>query len=187
MSIYLEIINQIRPKMEETIIFLEKEVKGIRTSRASPALMENLQIEHYGVKSFLKQIANISVSGERSLIIQPWDTSYLKPIEKAILTSSLSLSPMIDGKVIRIQLPALTEEYRQNLLKLLSEITEKTKVIFRQHREKAWKEIQIKTQDGEISKDDKFKAKDELQDIIDEYGNKADKIKEEKKKEILIV
>lgn len=187
MSIYFEIINDIKPKMKETILFFEKEAKEMRTSRVSPSLIENFKVEHYGVKSFLKQVANISVSGERSLIIQPWDSSYLKPIEKAILTSNLSLSPIIDGKIIRIQLPALTEEHRQNLLKLLSERIENTKIIFRQHREKAWKEIQIKTREGEISKDDMFRAKDSLQKIINEYGDMVDKIKEKKEKEILTV
>ncbi len=187
MSIYFEIINKIRPNMEEAIVFLEKEVKEMRTSKASPSLVENLKVEHYGVKSLLKQIANISVSGERALVIQPWDSSYLKAIGNAILTSNLGLSPMIDGKIIRVQLPLLTEEYRQNLLKLLSEKIEKTKIILRQHREKAWKEIQTKTQKGEISKDDKFRAKDELQNIINEYVNRVNQIEQAKKKEILSV
>jgi ribosome recycling factor len=187
MSNYLEIINKVRPKMEESFIFLQKDLKEMRTAKANPTLVENLIVQHYGTETPVKHIASIAVSQERTLVIQPWDSSYLKPIEKAILVSNLGLLPIIEGKIVRVQLPALTEEYRQNLLKLLSEKIEKTKITFRQHREKVWREIQIMAQNGEIGEDDKFRAKDNLQDIINEYQDRVGKLEADKKKEILTV
>jgi len=184
MEDYKEIIKKIKPEIEKVVNFLEKEVAGIRTSRANPSLVENIVVECFGRKFPLKQLAVISCPGPKEIVIQPWDKSYIEPIEKAISQSTLGASPIIDKNIIRIALPSLNEEYRKELLRLLSERQEEARRTIRRWREKAWNEIQEAFRKGEIREDDKFRAKDNLQELIDEYNEKIKEVGERKKKEI---
>lgn len=181
---YKEIIEKIKPELEKVINFLKKELDKIRTGRASVSLVEDLMVDCFGQNLPLKQLGSITLSGPREILIQPWDSSYLESIEKAILKSSLRLSPIMEKNVIRISFPALTGEFREDLLRILSEKQEEARKTIRRWREEAWKEVQEKTREGEIREDDKFRAKDELQDLIDEYNKKIEELGERKKREI---
>lgn len=182
---YKEIIKKIRPEMDRVVGFLEREMAKIRTGRASPSLVEDIVVECFGQKFSLKQLAALSSPSPRNIVIQPWDKSYIEPIEKAVSQSSLGASPIVDKEVIRISLPPLSEDYRKNLIRILLEKQEEAKKTIRHWRGEAWDEIQKRVQEGEIREDDKFRAKDELQDLVDEYNEKIDGLGERKKKEIL--
>ena len=181
---YEEIIKKIEPEMEKVIEFLEREMMKLRTSRVSPSLVEDIVADCFGQKFPIKQLAAISVVGPREILIQPWDKSYLESIEKSISQSSVVASTAIDKEVIRLSFPALTEEYRKNLEKIISEKQEDARKTIRHWREDAWREIQDKQRAGEISEDNKFRAKDDLQDLVDKYNKKIEEMGENKKKEI---
>ena len=181
---YEEIIKKIEPEMEKVIEFLEREMAKLRTSRVSPSLVEDIVADCFGQSFPLKQLATISVSGPREMLIQPWDKSYLESIEKSISQSSVAASTAIDGEVIRLSFPSLTEEYRKNLEKIISEKQEDARKTIRHWREDAWREIQDKQRAGEISEDNKFRAKDDLQDLVDKYNKKVEEKGDNKKKEI---
>ena len=181
---YKEIINKIKPEMDKANNFLEKELEKIRTGRVSSSLIEDIIVDCFGQKLPLKQLAAISIEGPREIIIQPWDKSYLESIEKAISQSSVVASPVVDKEVVRLNFPQLSEEYRKNLTKIISEKQENARKTVRRWREEAWKEIQQKQREGEIPEDDKYRAKDELQDLIDKYNEKIEEIGERKKGEI---
>jgi ribosome recycling factor len=185
MQNYKEIIDRIKPELDKVVNFLEREIAQVRTTRASPALVENMVVEYFEQKFPLKQLAAISSPQPREIVIQPWDKSYLEPISLAISKSSLGAAPIVDKDLIRINLPSLTEEYRKSLFKLLSEKSEQAKLTIRHWREKAWKEIQDNFQEGKIREDDKFRAKEELQKLVDEYNEKIEEIKDKKEKEIM--
>jgi ribosome recycling factor len=184
LKMYKEIIDKIRPELDKVINFLERELAKIRTGKATPSLVEDIEVECFGQKLLLKQLAAISAPESRQILIQPWDKSYLEPIQKALSQSTIGISPIVDKDLIRLSSPPLSEEYRKNLLKILSEKIEETRKTIRHWREEAWDEIQEKTKTGEIREDDKFRAKDELQDLIDRYNQKIEEIGERKKKEI---
>ena len=181
---YKEIIEKIKPELEKTITYLEGEVMKIRTGHASPSLVENVVVDCFGEKFPLKQLAAISSPEPKQIVIQPWDKSYIEGIEKALSDSTLGVSPIVDKDTIRISLPPLSDEYRKNLIRLLSEKQEEVRQTIRRWREKAWNEIQTEAKEGNIREDDKFRAKDDLQKIVDEYNKKVEEIGERKKKEI---
>jgi len=185
MGLHNEIIDKIKPEFKKAIDFLDGELAKIRTGRASPTLIENLEIEYFGQKLTLKQLGMISCPEPRQIVIQPWDKSYIEAIEKAISQSSLGLAPIVDKDFIRLSLPPLSEEYRKNLMRILSEKQEEARKIIRRWREEAWKKIQDGFREGKIREDDKFRAKEELQKLIDEYNEKIDEMGEKKKKELL--
>lgn len=181
---YKEIINKIKPELDKTIAFLEREVSKVHTGRASPALVEDVVVECFGEKFPLKQLAALSTPEPKVIVVQPWDKSYVEPIEKAISQVGMGLSAVVDKEVIRISLPPLSDEYRKNLARLLSEKQEESRKTIRRWREEAWREIQDKAKEKLIREDDKFKAKDDLQDLVEEYNKKIDEIGEKKKKEV---
>ena len=182
---YKEIIEKIKPELEKVIRFLEGELAKIRTGRASPASVEDIQVDCFGQRLPLKQLAAISCPEPKQILIQPWDKSYIEGIEKALSQSSIGASPIVDKEVIRINLPALTEEFRKNLLRVIAEKQEEARKTIRRWREEAWKEIQEGFKEGKIREDDKFRAKDELQELIDEYNKKTEDLGEKKKREIM--
>ena len=181
---YKEIIDKIKPEMEKTISFLDRELSKIRTGQISPSLVEDVEVDCFDQKFILKQLAAITLGEGRQIIIQPWDKSYLEPIEKAISRSSLGVSPIVDKDLIRVSFPSPTQEDRKNLISILSEKKEEARRTIRHWREKAWAEIQDRAREGEIREDDKFRAKDDLQDLIDEHNKKIEEKTEKKKKEI---
>ncbi len=166
--------------------FFQGELTKIRTGQASPALVEDVQVNLFGQKMPLKQLAGISCPERRQILIQPWDKSYVEPIEKALQQSSLGTSPIVEGAMVRVHLPQLTQEYREQLARVLSERAEDAKKTIRKWREEAWEEIQEKAKKGEIREDDKFHAKDELQKLVDEYNKKIEELVERKKQEIAV-
>jgi len=182
---YKEIIDRIKPELEKSIKFFEGELLKIRTSRASPSLVEDIKVNCFGESFLLKQLGSISCPQSNQIVIQPWDRSYIEPIEKAISHSGIGLSPIVDKDFIRVSLPHLSEEYRQNLIRILSEKAEDIRKTIRRWREVAWDEIQTVFQEKKIREDDKFRGKDELQELVDKYNEKIKEMVERKKKEIL--
>ena len=182
---YQEIIKKIKPEMDKVIDFLEKEMAKIQTGRATPSLVEDIIVDCFNQRLPIKQLAAISVSGPREILIQPWDGSYIEGIVAALSRTEIGTNPIVDGNTIRIVLPSLNEEYRKNLTQIVSEKQEEVRKTIKRWREGAWKEIQDKTRGGEIREDDKFRAKDKLQDLVDEYNKKIEEMGERKKKEIL--
>ncbi len=184
MDDYKKIINEVKPELDKTISFFEGEMLKIRTGRASPVMVEDIVAECFGQRFPLKQLAAISTPELKQILIQPWDKSYIEGIVKALENTGSLSNPIVDKDVIRINLPPLNEEFRKNLIRLISEKQEEARKTIRRWREEAWDEIQEKFREGKIREDDKFRAKDEIQDLIDEYNEKIEEIGERKKKEI---
>jgi ribosome recycling factor len=181
---YKQIIDKSRPDLDKTLDFLKEELMKVRAGRANPSLVEDIKIEVYGEKMAIKQVANVIASDARQLLIQPWDHSYLQLIERAISTSDLGINPIIDKNSIRISLPPLSDEYRKQLMKLVATKEEAARNTIRHFREKIQTEIQDAFKRGEVSEDDKFKSKDDLQKLVDEYSNKIKVLGENKIEEI---
>lgn len=177
--------KSVRVEFDKIIAFFEKDISSIRTGRATSSLVENIIVDSYGTKLPLKQVASISIPGPRLITIQPWDRSLTPVIEKAIAQSELGVNPISDKDAINIPLPPLTEEFRKNLTKILNEKSEEARVSLRKVREDAWKDLQDGFREGLIREDDKFKGKEELQKIMDEYNDKVERIAEKKTKEIM--
>ena len=179
-----QILEKTKPELEKAVEFFRQELAKIRTGQASPALVEDIMVDVGGVLLPIKQLAGISSPERRQILIQPWDPLYLGPMEKAILKGSLGISPVVEGKTLRISLPALTQDYRHPWLRLVAEKTEQTKQTLRKWRDEAWGKIQEGARAGDIREDDKFKGKEDLQKLIDEYMQKIDDLVEKKKSEI---
>lgn len=179
-----EIINKIKPELDKVINFLEGEVAKIRTSRATPSLVEDVVVDCFGQKLPLKQLAAISTPEVKQILIQPWDKSYIEGIVSALGKTGIGASPIIDKDSIRITLPPLTEDYRKDLLRLLSEKQEEARKTIRRWREEAWKQVQDGFRNGKIREDDKFRAKDDLQELVDDYNKKIDDLGDKKKREL---
>lgn len=182
---YQEILEKTKPEFEKVINYLKGEFVKIRTSRPSASLIESIEIDVFGKKFTLKSLGQISSAGSQDLLIQPWDSSYLGPMEKALLKSPLQISPIMEKDQLRIRFPPLSSQARQNLVIFLSQKTEDAKKTIRHWRSKAWQEIQDNFAEGEISEDNKYRAKDKLQDLVDEYNKKINEMKEKKDKEIM--
>jgi len=184
---YQEIIGGKKDDLEKSLEHLKSELSQIRTGRASTALVEGLMVDYYGAKSPLNQVANITIPEPRTITITPWNKDTLVNIEKALRESQLNLNPNNDGEVIRLNLPQLNEERRKELVKILNQKAEDAKISIRGHREDVWEEIQKLEKDGGISEDDKFKGKDDLQEVINEYNKKVEEIRSKKEEEIMTV
>ena len=180
-----ETLEETRERMGKTIIALENELKRVRTGRASLSLLDGIRVDYYGTQTPLNQMASLSVPESRLIVIQPWDVSVIKAIEKAILKSDLGLTPSSDGKLIRISIPPLTEDRRKELVKVVSKMCEDHKVAARNIRRDANELLKGFKKDGDIAEDDAFKAQDQVQKITDEFINRIDDIYKEKEKEIL--
>lgn len=182
-----DVYKKTKEKMEKSIHFLIEELKGIRSGRAHSSLVENIQVEYYGSKVPLKQIATISVPETRLIVIQPWDKNALQDIEKALLASEIGVTPSNDGKIIRLALPQLSEEQRQNLAKVVHKKGEECKIAIRNIRREANHNIDKIKNEGHISKDDVEKAHKEIQKFTDDYIKKVDEIVAKKVDEIMEV
>jgi ribosome recycling factor len=182
-----DILKDAENRMKGAITALEEELGGIRTGRANPGLIEKLPIEYYGTETPLLQLASISVPEARALMIRPFDPSTLKAIEKAILASELGLTPNNDGKVIRLNLPALTEDRRRDLVKLVHGRLEEHRIAIRNIRRDSIKDMRDFEKEKMISEDDLKVGEEELQELTDKYINEIDKVGEHKEKEILEV
>lgn len=180
-------MNDFRQNLERIIAHLKQEVAGLRTGRATPALVGDLEVDYYGTKTPLKAVAAISSPDPKTLAIQPWDKSALPAIEKAIQTSNLGLNPVTDREAVRLNIPPLTEERRKELTKLLGKYMEDARIQVRREREEMLKDIDQKEKAKEISEDEKFRQKSEIQKIVDEYNRKIEDLGASKEKEILSV
>ncbi|MBL8968293.1 MAG: ribosome recycling factor, partial [Spirochaetaceae bacterium] len=164
---------------------LKNEFNGVRTGRASPALLDKIRVDYYGQKTPLPQVATVSVPEARLIVIQPWDRSLIGEIEKAIQKSELSLNPSNDGKVIRIAIPPLTEERRKELAKLAKNMTEQSRVQVRNIRRDGLEDLKKQLAAGGVPEDAIKKEEDELQKLTDSYIALIGKAYEEKEKEIM--
>jgi ribosome recycling factor len=172
-------------KMKKTVKALQDEFKSVRTGRASSALFDKILVDYYDQKVPLSQVATISVPEARLVVIQPWDRSVLAEIEKSIQKSELSVNPNNDGKVIRINIPPLTEERRREMVKLAKNMGEKSRVSIRNIRSDANEEFKKLQKDSEISKDEAKRAIEDTQKLTDSYIEQINKLLEAKEKEIL--
>ena len=177
--------QETRERMDKSISALKNELKRVRTGRASLSLLDGIRVDYYGTQTPLNQMASLSVPESRLITIQPWDTSVINSIEKAILKSDLGLTPASDGKIIRISIPPLTEDRRKELVKLVNKICEEHKVAVRNIRRDSNDMVKEFKKEGEVSEDEAFKAQDEIQKITDTHIEKIDGIYQEKEKEIL--
>lgn len=180
-------LEQAKEDFEEIIEFFKNDLKTIRTGRANVGLVENLEIEYFGARTPLQQAASVTTSDARTIVISPWNKDSLVDVEKAIRDSDLDINPTNDGNVIRLCFPALTEERRVELVKIIGKKTEDARIKVRKVREEAWDKIQKMEKEGEISEDDKFIGKDKLQAVVDEFNKKIEVISKEKEVEIMQV
>jgi len=171
--------------MGKSVASLKKELKRLRTGRASLSILDGVKVDYYGTLTPLNQMATLAVPESRLITIQPWDVSVIKDIEKGILKSDLGLTPSNDGKIIRIAIPPLTEERRKELVKVVHKICEDYKISIRNIRRDANDLLKSLKTDGEISEDDAFKSQDQIQKITDEQIKLVDECYKNKEKEIL--
>ncbi|PIT96912.1 ribosome recycling factor [Candidatus Campbellbacteria bacterium CG10_big_fil_rev_8_21_14_0_10_35_52] len=174
----------LKQKIKDIREHLKSELSSIRTGRATPALLDSIRVDSYGSKMPINQIAAISMEDARTLRISPYDISQIVEIEKAITNSNLGVSVLVDKKGIRIFFPELTEEVRQTLAKLVKEKIEKARIVLRRERDNTWADIQKKEKNKEISGDDKFRYKEEMQKIIDDENKNFEIVAEKKEREI---
>jgi len=174
-----------KENMGKVIEALKKELKRVRTGRASLSLLDGIKVDYYGTLTPLSQMATLAVPESRQITIQPWDTTVIKEIEKAVQKSDLGLTPSSDGKIIRIAIPPLTEQRRKELVKIVHKISEEYKVSVRNLRRDANELIKEIKKEGKISEDDAFKSQEKVQKITDEYIKLVDACYKDKEKEIL--
>lgn len=173
-----------RTKMDKSVSLLAQELAKLRTGRASPALLDGVKVDYYGSTLPLNQVATVSIPEPRLIIIQPWDKTNLREIEKAIHKSAIGLTPDNDGNVIRLSIPPLTTERREELVKLTQKLGEDTKVAIRNVRREANTEIKKEEKNKNISEDTSFQTQEEVQKITNEFTKKVDEILRKKEKEI---
>lgn len=171
-------------KMKKTVEVLHTQYTSVRVGRANAAVLDHIRVEYYGEPSPIQQIASISTPDPRSLVIQPWDASSLKAIEKAIQTSDLGINPTNDGRVIRLLFPQLTEERRKELVKQVSKYSEEAKVAIRNIRRDAMEVFKAQKKKSEITEDDLKDIEKDLQKITDEFIKEVEKIADKKEKEL---
>ena len=180
-----EVLHATEEKMRKAYESVAREYAEVRTGRAHPGLVEGLHIDYYGTPTLLKQLASISVPDAHLITIQPWDVSAIVEIEKAIMKSSIGITPSNDGKVIRLSVPQLSKERRQDLVKVIHKMSEEGRISVRTIRRDAKEHLEKLEKDKLISEDDKFRSIDELQKMVDKYIAKIDEMLKNKEKEVL--
>lgn len=182
-----EVIKEANDHMNKAIDVLKKDYSTLRAGRATPSLLDKIQADYYGVPTPLNQMANIAVPEPRMLTIQPWDKSAMADIERAILKSDLGLTPNNDGTIIRLVIPQLTQERRNELVKVIKKKAEECRVAVRNVRRDANEQLKMLKKDGEISEDDERRAEEEIQKMTDKHVKDIDYVLETKEAEILEV
>ncbi|UCE78674.1 MAG: ribosome recycling factor [Nitrospiraceae bacterium] len=182
-----ELRKKTSERMNKAIEALRKEFASIRTGRASLALLDGITVDYYGTQTPLQQLASLSIPDSRQIAIQPWEQRIISEIDRAILKSDLGLTPVNDGKIIRINIPELTEERRKQLVKLVKKKAEEAKIAVRNIRRDSNDELKKKEKKDHISEDEVKKSHDEIQKITDSFIKKVDEIMEHKEKEIMEV
>ncbi|MCH5314437.1 MAG: ribosome recycling factor [Eubacterium sp.] len=179
------VFSKTKEKMEKCLISLERDFSAIRAGRANPSILDKVMVDYYGVPTPVNQMAAVSVPEARLLVIQPWDASTLKEIEKAINVADIGINPQNDGKVIRLTFPQLTEEHRKGLQKDISKRGEEAKVAIRNVRRDAMDDIKKLKKDNEITEDDQKNGEKKLQDITDDFIKQVENITKKKEDEII--
>ncbi len=182
-----QIVDAVKKEMENSLDGLRKELAKVRTGRASTALIEGILIDYYGIKSPLNQLAALSAPEPRLLVVQPYDKGVMAAIEKAIYQSDLGLTPVNDGKVIRVPIPDLTEERRKELVRHVKKVTEDYRVSVRNHRRDANERIKKLQKDKQITEDDVRATQDRIQKLTDEHIDRIEKVLKAKEDELMAV
>lgn len=180
-----ELIQSKKTDFDKAIEFYKTDIQSIRTGRATPALVEDLPVEYYGSVMHVKELATIAAPEPRTLQIQPWDKGAVEPISSAIRKSSIGLAPVVDGSIIRLNIPALTEERRKEFIKVLKQKSEEVRIRIRKVREEVINKIKSLEKDGEISEDEAFDGRESVQKIVDEHNQQIETLEKKKEQELL--
>ena len=180
-------MEELEQRMQKAVAYYEESLAEIRAGRANPAILNKISVEYYGVSTPINQVAGISVPEARTIVIQPWDASILKEIEKAIIASDIGLNPNNDGRMIRLNFPELTEERRKELVKEIRKIAEEARVGIRAIRRDGMDDAKTALKNSEITEDEKASMEDKIQKLTDKYIAEVDTILEKKEKEIMSV
>ncbi len=181
----LNILKDVETRMAAAIDTLARELAAVRTGRASAALLEGIRVDYYGTPTPVAQMASVTVPDARTLMVQPWDATQLKAIEKAIIASDLGLTPSNDGKAIRLTLPTPTEERRKQLAKSVGKIAEDSRVAIRNLSREANEKLKALAKDKQVSEDEERRGHDQIQKTTDKYIAKVDELLKKKEQEIL--
>jgi ribosome recycling factor len=181
------LMKDMEQRMQAAVDVLTREFAGVRTGRANAALLDAIRVEAYGTQSPINQLASVSVPDPKTIVIQPWDTSQIAAIEKAILKSDLGLTPSNDGKVIRLTMPPLTEERRKQLAKTVGKFAEDARVAIRNIRREVNDKLKAMAKDKKISQDEERRGHDQIQKTTDKYIAKVDELTKKKEQEILAI
>jgi len=182
-----DVLLDTEDKMDKTVQFLKEEMTGLRTGKANPALVENITVDYYGTPTRLRDISNISTPEPRLIVINPFDPSSLGLIEKAIVAANIGITPMNDGRLIRVPIPELSEERRKDMVKMAGRITEEQRVSVRNIRRDSNEQIKALQKNGDITEDDRDAALDQIQKSTDEHIKKMDTMLAAKEKDIMEV
>lgn len=180
-----EVMKTAEGKMQKSIQVLDSDYKAIRAGRANPGVLDKITVDYYGTETPVNQVAAVSVSEARVLVIQPWDASILKELEKAIQASDLGINPTNDGKVLRIAFPQLTEERRREIVKQIHKLAEDCKIAVRSIRRDAMEKLKAMKKSSEITEDDLKDCEKQVQKLTDKYCDEADTLSKAKEKEIM--
>lgn len=180
-------MEETKKNIEPVIERLKQDVAGLRTGRATSALVENIEVEYYGTRSPLKALAAITTPGPREIVIQPWDKGALQPIERAVAASALSLAPIADRDVIRLSIPALTEERRKELVRTCGSYIEEARIKIRRIRDETLKAVEREYKEKKMGEDERDRQKKDVQKVIDDANKRIEEIATAKEKEILTV
>ncbi len=180
-----EVVHSTDEKLKKAIEFVNRNFAEVRTGRANPSLVEGLHIDYYGTPMILKQLASISVPDAHMLLIQPWDPTVIVEVEKAILKSNLGITPSNDGKAIRLAVPSLSKERREEMVKIVHKMAEDGRISLRTIRHEGKTHLEKLEKDKAITEDDKFRGIDELQKLVDKNSARVEEILKNKEKEIL--
>jgi ribosome recycling factor len=180
-----EVLLDCEERLEKAVTVFRDQLRGLRTGRATPALLDNVRVEYYGSPTPVKQLAQISTPDPQQIVIRPFAANDLKDIEKAIRSSDLGLAPNNDGKIIRLTIPPMSGDQRNKLVKRVKELAEDAKVACRNIRRDANKSVEQAEKDGEMTEDERDKAKDEIQKLLKTYEGQVDELADKKSKEIM--
>ena len=182
-----DILLESEDKMDKTVQFLQQELSGLRTGKANPALVDTITVDYYGTPTRLRDISNISTPEPRLIVISPFDPSSLGLIEKAIVAANIGITPMNDGRLIRVPIPELSEERRKDMVKMAGRVTEEQRVSVRNIRRDSNEQIKSLQKNGDITEDDRDSALDQIQKSTDEHIKKMDSMLAAKEKDIMEV
>lgn len=180
-----EVLTQAESKMQKSVSILVGDYAAIRAGRANPAVLDKIMVDYYGTPTAINQLAAVSVSEARVLLVQPWDATSVRSIEKAIQTSELGINPQSDGKIIRLMFPQLTEERRREIAKDIAKMSEESKIAVRSIRRDAIEKLKTMKKNSEITEDDQKQGEKKTQDLTDKYCKEIDQLFEKKQKEIM--